>query len=447
MAQNIAAKLAESAIGHDTDNPKTTTDVSNSERKVPAWADTTGRMKALVWWGKNDVRVVETFKPKILEDTDVIVRVTGSTICGSDIHLLHGVILQLEQGDILGHEFVGVVDKVGPGVHDLQPGQRVVNSFSVSCGNCRFCTANLTTACENTNASSVHKLLYGERMSGIFGYSHFVGGYAGGQAEYVRVPFAEQNLLKLPDSVPDEKGLYISDVLCTSYHAVQDTGVYKNDTVAIWGMGPIGILTAMFAFHNGASRVIGIDNNWRLEYAKKKLPKLEIINYDALPRGKTVTSEIHKLVPGGVDVSIEAAGGEYAKGWAHYLEIATGAENDTSEILNEAITSTRKFGRVGIIADYVGFTNHFNIGAVMERGIRLIGNGQAPVQKYWKEILQMIEADEIDPRIILTHRIGLEDIAKTYYKHEKREDGLVKCFVETKFSAPRAEGTPELTKF
>lgn len=446
MAQNLAAKLAETTLGHDNDNTTTTSDVSNPAHNPEQWADQGKTMKALVWMGKNDVRVVETSKPKIIDDQDVIVRVTGSTICGSDIHLLHGVILQIEKGDILGHEFCGIIDQVGPGVKNLQPGERVVNSFSVSCGTCRFCKQNLTTACENTNASSVHSLLYGERTAGIFGYSHFVGGYAGGQAEYVRVPFAEQNLLKIPDSLPDEKALYISDVLCTSYHTVQDTGVYEGDIVAIWGLGPIGILVAMFAFRNGASRVIGIDNNWRINYAKEKLPRLEVINYAELPRGQTVTAAIHKRVPGGVDVSIEAAGGEYAKGWAHYFELAIGAENDTSELLNEAITSTRKFGRVGVIADYVGFTNHFNIGALMERGIRLIGNGQAPVQKYWKEILDMVMRKEIDPSIILTHRISIDDIAKGYYKHEKKEDGVVKYFVETRFSAPRAEGTPELIK-
>lgn len=447
MALNITSKLAEMALGHDSDNTNNTvtTDVSNYGDKSES-ADKTETMKALAWWGKNDVRVIDTPKPKIIDDKDVILRVTGSTICGSDIHLLHGVILQLEKGDILGHEFCGIIDEVGPAVTNLRPGQRVVNSFSISCGKCRFCEKNLTTACENTNASSVHSALYGERMAGIFGYSHFVGGYAGGQAEYVRVPIGEQNLMVLPDSVPDEKGLFLSDVLATAYHAIQDTAVYEGDTVAIWGLGPIGMLTCMFAFRNGASRVIGIDNNWRTEYCKKKLPKLETINYATLERGQTVTSEIHKLVPGGVDVCIEAAGGEYAKGWAHYLEMAIGAENDTSELLNEAITSTRKFGRVGIIADYVGFTNHFNIGALMEKGIRLIGNGQAPVQKYWKELLQLVESGEIDPRIILTHRISLTDIAKGYYKFEKREEGLMKYYVETRFSPPPAEGTPALTE-
>jgi threonine dehydrogenase-like Zn-dependent dehydrogenase len=181
-----------------------------------------------------------------------------------------------------------------------------------------------------------------------------VGGYAGGQAEFVRVPFGEQNLLKLPDSVPDEKGLYLSDVLVTAYHAVKTTVINKGDTVAIWGLGPIGLMAAIYAFRDGASRVIGIDNNWRTEYAKSKVKGLEAINYTELPKGVSVTAKIHEMVKGGVDKSIEAAGGEYAKGWAHWFELKMGAENDTAEIVNEAITSTRKFGRVGVIADYVG---------------------------------------------------------------------------------------------
>ncbi|KAF8246562.1 GroES-like protein [Wilcoxina mikolae CBS 423.85] len=448
MALNAASNLVETVLGRDSSHTVTSTEISNPDTKDAAAADPSEKMQALVWMGKNDVRVVETSKPKLVEPTDVIIKVTGTTVCGSDMHLLHGVLLQLQKGDILGHEFCGIVEQVGSAVKDLKLGERVVNSFVVSCGSCRFCKQNLTTACERTNASSLHEQVYGSRTAGIFGYSHFVGGYAGGQAEYVRIPFADQNLLKLPDSVPDEKGLYLSDVLATSYHAIQDTAVYKDDVVAIWGLGPIGLLAAIFAFRAGASRVIGIDNNFRTSFAEKKIPGIEVINYSSLPRGRTVTAEIRGRVPGGVDVSIEAAGGEYAKGWAHYFELTVGAENDTSELINEAITSTRNFGRVGIIADYVGFTNHFNIGSLMERGIRLIGCGQTPVQKYWPELLRMVESGEVDPGVIVTHRIRFEDIAKAYYMHDKKEDGMVKVFAETKFSQPRAEGinTPELTK-
>ncbi|KAF8541695.1 chaperonin 10-like protein [Trichophaea hybrida] len=216
-------------------------------------------MQALVWMGKNDVRVVETSKLKLVEPTDVMIKVTGTTVCGSDMHLLHGVLLQLQQGDNLGHEFCGIVEQVGSAVKNLKPWEQVVNFFVVSCG----------SSCERTNANSLHEQVYGLRTAGIFGYS-LCGGYADGQAEYVHIPFADQNLLKFPESVPDGKGLYLSDVVATSYHTIQDTAVYKDDVVAIWGLGPIGLLAAIFAFRVGASRVIGIDNNFRTSFAEKR---------------------------------------------------------------------------------------------------------------------------------------------------------------------------------
>ncbi|KAK1757022.1 GroES-like protein [Echria macrotheca] len=446
MATNYAGKMAEKAMGHGAHNRAATTDISNPARDGGKYADPSGeRMKALVWMGKNDVRVVETPKPKIIDAHDVIVKVTGSTVCGSDVHLLHGVIVQTEVGDILGHEFCGVVESVGPSVTGLKPGDRVVNSFCISCGECRYCKMKLTTACERTNASTVQAKMYGSQLSGIFGYSHFVGGYAGGQAEFVRAPLAENNLLKLPASVPDEKGLYLSDVLPTSYHAVTYTGVKEGDTVAIWGLGPIGFMSCYWAKKRGAKRVIGIDGNWRCDYAMAKIPGVETVNFSKLTANETVPDKIREMVPGGVDVCIDATGGEYGKGFVHKTELASGMEQDTSEMLNEAIYATRNFGRVGIIGDYVGFTNHFNIGAVMELGITIVGCGQAPVHKYWKELLEMLEKGEVDPTIMLTHRFRLEDIDKAYRLQEKREQGLVKCFVETRFSAKRCPGTPELT--
>lgn len=416
-----------------------------------------------------DTFAVEVPKPAIVDPQDIIVRITGTTICGSDIHLLHAQILQLEKGDLLGHEFIGVIESVGPAVTKFKPGMRVVNSFCIACGECRYCREGLTTACDRTNASSVHKNLYGDRMGGIFGYSHFTGGYGGGQAEWVRVPKGEVNLLPIPDSIPDEKALYISDVLPTSLHAVTYTGVQAGDTVAIWGLGPIGFMACMWAFKKGAKRVIGIDNNWRCEWAQGKLPKLEVIRFDQLAKGMTVPTRIREMVEGGVDVAIEASGGEYGKSVVNKIELATGLQQDTAEMINECIESTRKFGRVGIIADYVGCTsslplpispfspflyhklttldtNHFNIGSVMERGIKMIGCGQSPVQKYWKDILHWVETGEVDPTMMLTHRFVMEDLAKSYKVLDQKGEGLVKCFVQTRHSFPRAQGTPELTR-
>lgn len=313
---------------------------------------------------------------------------------------------------------------------------------------CFFCKQKLSSQCERTNANTIENAMYGGRTAGMFGYSHFTGGFAGGQAEYVRVPCGDVNLLPIPDDVPDEKALYLSDVLATSWNCVVDTKVYDGDTVAIWGAGPIGQMCADFAFLNGAQRVIVIDANWRLDFVKKVNPRIETIDYSKLPKGTSVVAKLKEMVDGrGPDVALECVAGEYAKGWAHYFELLVGAETDTSEIINEMIESVRNFGRCGVTGVYVGYTNHFNIGSLMERGIRLIGNGQAPVHLYWEKLLGMIQSGEIEPMRMLSHRVRLEDMDKIYYKFDKKEDGLQKVFVQTRFSAPPAKGAPELTTF
>jgi len=313
-----------------------------------------------------------------------------------------------------------------------------------------YCKKKLSSMCEKTNSNTIENIMYGGRTAGMFGYSHFTGGFAGGQAEYVRVPYGDVNLLKLPDDIPDEKGLYLSDVICTSWNCVVDTGVKDGDVVAIWGAGPIGLMAAEMSFTCGASRVILIDGGnggWRLDYAKEKIPKIETLNFSTLPRGTSVTSKLKEMEHGGPDVALECVAGEYAKGWAHYFEMLSGAETDTSEIINEMVTSVKSFGRCGITGIYVGFTNHFNIGAIMERGIRLIGNGQAPVHLYWEKLLQMIKEGKTDPGIMLTHRCDISEMDEVYKIFDARGDGMMKVFVQTKFSDPPAKGTPELTLF
>jgi len=404
-------------------------------------------MKALCWEGKNKVAVREVPKPRLVESRDVLLKVTGSTVCGSDLHLLHGSIVELQKGDILGHEFCGVVEAMGASVTGLKIGDRVVASFQIACGDCYYCHKGLSSQCEKTNSDALAYDMYGGRTAGIFGYSHFTGGFAGGQAEYVRVPYGDVNLLKLPDNVPDEEGLYLSDVISTSWNCVVDTGVEKGDVVAIWGAGPIGQMAADFSFINGASRVIVIDGNWRLDFLKAKYPKIETINYTTLPKGTTVRSKLKELVPRGPDVALECVAGEYAKGWSHYFQIALGMETDTSEIVNEMITSVRNYGRCGITGVYVGFTNHFNIGSLMERGVRLIGNGQAPVHKYWHHLLACIQDGTIDPLKMVTHRVLLDDLAEVYHIFDKREQGMQKVFVQTQFSAPPSPRSPQLTRF
>jgi threonine dehydrogenase-like Zn-dependent dehydrogenase len=315
MALSQAAALVEKIVGH-TGDATTEQNLTNPSKDISKYADPSGeKMKALIWNGKNSVKVIETFKPARIEDTDVIVKVTGSTVCGSDLHLLHGAVIELQKGDILGHEFCGVIDSVGPGIKKVKPGQRVVCSFQIACGSCMYCQKKWSSQCEKTNDNTIENTMYGGRTAGMLGYSHFTGGYAGGQAEYVRVAYGDVNLLPIPDGVPDEKALYLSDVLSTSWNCVVDTGVKKGDVVAIWGAGPIGQMCVDFSFMCGASRVILIDGGagaWRLDYVKKKIPKTETLDFTNLPKGESVTSQLKKMEHGGPDVALECVAGEYA---------------------------------------------------------------------------------------------------------------------------------------
>jgi len=446
MAMSQAAFKAEQALGHG-DNATTAQDVTNPGNK-PEWGNPNETMKALAWMGKNKVEVVDCPKPKILEDRDVILKITGSTICGSDLHLYHGTVVELQKGDILGHEFCGIVDEMGPGVKNLKKGDRVVASFQIACGECYYCKKKQSSQCERTNSNTIENSMYGGRTAGMFGYSHFTGGFAGGQSEYTRVPYGDNNLLKLPDDVPDEKGLYLSDVISTSWNCVVDTGVNEGDVVAIWGAGPIGQMCAEFALMHKASRVIMIDQNWRLDFIKERYPRIETVDFTQLGSSKSVVAKLKEMCDGrGPNVALECVAGEYPKSWAHTIELAVGLETDTSEIVNECIESVRNFGRVGITGVYVGFTNHFNIGSLMERGIRLIGNGQAPVHKYWHELLEKIQKNEIDPLKMVTHRVRIEDMAQVYHDFDLKNDGMQKIYCETRFSAPPCEGSPGLKKY
>jgi threonine dehydrogenase-like Zn-dependent dehydrogenase len=294
--------------------------------------------------------------------------------------------------------------------------------------------------------------LYGGRTAGMFGYTHLTGGFAGGQAEYTRVPLGDVNLLKLPNDVPDERGLYLSDVLATSYHAVHDTGVNEGDVVAVWGAGPVGEMVVAFALQAGAKRVIIIDKvGWRIDRCvnmKQANGKVEGLNFQELPKGETVVSRLKKMVDDrGPDVAIECVAGEYPKGWTHAVELAAGLETDTSEIVNEMIESVRNFGRCGITGVYAGYTNHFNIGSLMERGIRLIGNGQAPVHMYWEKLLEMIQKGEVEPLQMVSHRVRIDDLKKVYALFDKKEEHMQKVFVETRFSSPPVKGSPKLSVF
>lgn len=366
-----AAKKAEDYLGHG-DNAVTEQNVTNPGNDREKYGDPTENMKALAWMGKNDVQMsayaktvgrkyvadvhpVECPKPKVIEDRDVILKITGSTVCGSDLHLLHGTVIELQKGDILGHEFCGIVDSVGSAVTKVKPGDRVVASFQIACGECYYCKKKQSSQCERTNSNTIENAMYGGRTAGMFGYSHFTGGFAGGQAEYTRVPYGDVNLLKLPDDVPDEKGLYLSDVIATSWNCVVDTGVEEGDTVAIWGAGPIGQMAADFSFINGAKRVIMIDENWRLDFVKEKYPKVELVDFS---KDKDVVKKLKEMCDGrGPDVALECVAGEYPKSLMNKIEMAAGLQTDTCEIINEMIMSVRNYGRCGVTGVYVGFVS------------------------------------------------------------------------------------------
>jgi len=306
----------------------------------------------------------------------------------------------------------------------LEMNDRVVVSFAIADGTCMHCQRGEFTACEGTNPSKAMKEMYGHQLSGIFGYSHLTGGYPGGQAEFVRIPFADINCLRVPDTVPDDKALYLSDVLCTSFWANEMGSVGEGDTVAVWGLGPIGLLTAMWAVRRGARRVVGIDCvPERLEIAERELG-IETINYK---NEDTVKALVEKF-PHGVDVGIDATGFRFCKSYKHSFERLAGLETDTPEILTEIMYSVRMFGRVSIVGDYFGTANGFPIGMLMEKGLTVRG-GQCPVQRFWKDILKQLENEEIDPSFIITHRLQLSDGPSAYDKFFNHKDGYIKVFL------------------
>ncbi|RSH87076.1 hypothetical protein EHS25_003565 [Saitozyma podzolica] len=401
-------------------------------------------MRALTWQGKDSVVVKDMPIPDITEPKDVIVKVTGSTICGSDLHLYHSEMLGLQKDDILGHEFMGIIDRVGPEVTNLKVGDRVVVSFNIACGTCKFCKKKYSSMCEYTNNSSMQEQMYGQRDAGFFGYGHLTGGFPGGQAEYTRVPFGEVNCLKVPEGLSDEQVLYLTDVLPTAYHSVVDTRVDPDDVVAVWGLGPIGQCAVRFALLKGAKKVYAIDTiPHRLALASKASSKVEVVDFKQVD----VKKHIHEREPQGLDVGIDCTTFHEPKSLLHKIQKAVMLETDVCETPNEAIWLSRKFGRVGLIGVYAAFTNGFNIGAVMEKGVRFIGNGQAPVHLYWEELLNdYILPGKFDPRFMISHRVDIEDFEELYRAFDKRIAGVDKVFVQTKASKPPGEGCPQLTK-
>ena len=391
----------------------------------PQWSDTK-KMKCLVWNGKLQVDYVDHPQPIITAPTDAIVKVSATTICGSDLHLYKGTFAGMQRGDILGHEFMGYVQEVGSEVSKFKVGDRVVCAFGIACGFCNFCQKEEYTSCDKTNPSKTQDNMYGDRLSAIHGYSHLLGGVPGGDAEYVRVSIADVNLFLIPDDIPDEKALYLTDVIPTALHGAKLGEVGPGKTVAIWGLGPIGLMCARWCQILGASKVIGIDMvPERLAVARDVL-KIETINFKDEDVFKAIRERLE--LPSGVDVAIECAGFDYAQSWAHKIEMKLGLETDSSEIFQEIFRCVSKGGNVSIIGVYTGYANHFPVGAMMEKNITVRG-GQCPAQKYWKYCLEKLRTGEIDTDWLVTHRGSLADGPKLFEKMNNKEDGCIKVFM------------------
>jgi threonine dehydrogenase-like Zn-dependent dehydrogenase len=388
-------------------------------------------MKAACWYGKKDIQVLDVPDPSILNPKDAIVQVTTTAICGSDLHLYDGYIPTMEQGDILGHEFMGEVVEVGSAVRKLKIGDRVVVPFTIACGECFFCKRQMWSACENTNPNAaVAERLYGFSGSGLFGYSHMMGGYAGGQAEYVRVPFADVGPVKIPPDLPDEKVLFLSDIFPTGYMAAENCNIQPGDTVAVWGCGPVGQFAIKSALLLGADRVIAIDNvPSRLRMASQE-GKALTINFDY----DDVFASLAEMTGGlGPDACIDAVGLE-----AHGTSIdalydraktALYLATDRSHALRQAIHACRKGGTVSVPGVYGGFLDKFPFGAAFSKGLTF-KMGQTHVHRYLEPLLNRITNNEIDPSFIISHRLSLDDAADGYATFKNNPDECIKVIMK-----------------
>lgn len=381
-------------------------------------------MRALTWQGKHDVRVETVPDPRIVNPRDAIIQVTATAICGSDLHLYDAVIPGVQPGDILGHEFMGRVVETGPG-STLKKGQRVVVPFTISCGACFFCAQGQFSACDNSNpveTQEASELLYGHAMSGLFGYSHLTGGYPGGQAEYVRVPFSDVGPVVIPDGIPDEQVLFLSDILPTGWMAAENAQIHPGDSVAVWGCGPVGLFAIQSALLMGAGQVIGIDHHPnRLRLARDLGART--IDY----RHSHVLEALMEMTGGiGPDAVIDAVGME-SHGFSpdNLLDAAKqkiGIGADRAHVLRMALMAARKGGRVSVPGVYGGFADKFPLGALMQKGLQ-IRTGQTHVQKYTSELLQRIMEGQIDTTFLISHRLSLEEAAEGYRNfHENQNE-------------------------
>jgi threonine dehydrogenase-like Zn-dependent dehydrogenase len=390
-------------------------------------------MKATCWMGKKKVEVVDVPDPQILNSRDAIVKITSTAICGSDLHLYNGFVPTMKKGDVLGHEFMGEVMEVGRGVANLKVGDRVVVPFPIACGNCWHCEHQLFSLCENSNPNAtLAEKMFGHATAGIFGYSHLTGGFAGGQAEYARVPFADVGPLKIENGFTDEQVLFLSDILPTGYMGAEMCDIQPGDVVAVWGCGPVGQFAIVSAHLLGAERVIAIDRfDYRLRMAREKAGA-ETIDYEDVD---SVVETLKEMTGGrGPDACIDAVGMEahthHAALYAYdRTKQAVGLETDRPIALREAIMSCRNGGTVSVIGAYGGFIDKFPVGSFMQRSLTL-KTGQCHVHRYMKPLLQRIRKGEIDPTFVITHRMGLDEAAKGYNMFLNKEDNCEKVVLK-----------------
>jgi len=388
-------------------------------------------MNALCWYGTDDVRIARVAEPKILNPRDAIIKVNLTAICGSDLHLLDGFIPTMRRGDILGHEFMGEVVDVGPDNNRLKIGDRVVVPFTIACGRCFFCDRQLWSACDNSNPNAwMAEKLYGAAASGLFGYSHMMGGYAGGQAEYVRVPFADVGPLKVPPQLSDEQVLFLSDIFPTGYMAAENCNIQPGDTVAVWGCGPVGQFAIKSAWMLGAGRVVAIDRQpERLRMAGDQ-GKAETINYER----QDVFEALKTMTGGhGPDACIDAVGLEaHGTSFDYYYDKAKTAAflaTDRVSALRQAITCCRKGGTVSIPGVYGGFLDKVPLGAAFHKGLTM-RMGQTHMMRYMAPLLDRVARGEIDPSFVITHRLRLEDAPGAYRMFRDKRDECIKVVMK-----------------
>lgn len=389
-------------------------------------------MKAVCWMGKSKIETLKVPDPVLLNPHDAILRITRTAICGSDLHLFDGMIPTMEQGDVLGHEFMGIVEEVGREVTNLKPGDRVVVPFTIACGQCEFCRKQLWSACDNTNPNAhLMETMYGYSGSGLFGYSHMMGGYAGGQAQYARVPFANVGPLKIESDLPDEKVLFLSDIFPTGYMAAENAQIQGGDVVAVWGCGPVGQFAIASAFMLGASRVIAIDRlPERLEMARS----LGAITVDYTEEDVSVLQALRDLTGGiGPDSCIDAVGLEAhsneLQGVYDNVKVMLMMETDRPAVLRQAIQAVRKGGTLSIPGVYGGLLDKVPFGAAFGKGVTM-RMGQTHMHKYMKPLLQRIEKGQIDPSYIISHRITLDEAPRMYEVWRDKKEKVTKIVID-----------------